>query len=62
MYAPDVVQKGDTFYMYAAEKKGSCIMVATSKNPAGPFTNPVKTELGFDPGILVDDDGRIYAY
>ncbi|MBQ7628476.1 MAG: family 43 glycosylhydrolase [Clostridiales bacterium] len=22
----------------------------------------MKTELGFDPGILVDDDGRVYAY
>lgn len=62
LYAPDVVQKGDTFYMYAAEGRGSRIMVASSKNPAGPFTNPVKTELGFDPGILVDDDGRVYAY
>jgi len=62
LYAPDVVQKGDTFYLYAAERQGSCIMVATSKNPAGPFTNPVKTDLGFDPGILVDDDGRVYAY
>ena len=62
LFAPDVVQKGDTFYMYAAERKGSCIVVATSKNPAGPFTNPVKTELGFDPGILVDDDGKVYAY
>lgn len=62
LYAPDVVQKGDTFYMFAAEKKGSCIVVATSKNPAGPFKNPVKTEIGFDPGVLVDDDGRVYVY
>jgi len=62
LYAPDVVQKGDTFYLYAAEACGSRIMVATSKNPAGPFTNPVKTDLNFDPGILVDDDGRVYAY
>lgn len=62
LYAPDVVQKGDTFYMYAAEAKGSVIMMATSKTPWGPFTNPVKTELGFDPGILIDDDGRVYAY
>ena len=62
LYAPDVVQKGDTFYMYAAESKGSVIMMASSKTPWGPFTNPVKTELGFDPGILVDDDGRVYAY
>lgn len=62
LYAPDVVQKGDTFYMYAAEAKGSRIMVAKSKNPAGPFTDPVQTELGFDPGVFVDDDGRVYAY
>ncbi|MCR5435528.1 MAG: family 43 glycosylhydrolase [Treponema sp.] len=62
LYAPDVVQKGDTFYMYVAEEKGSKVFVASSKNPAGPFVNPVKTELGFDPGVLVDDDGRIYAY
>ena len=62
LYAPDVVQKGDTFYLYAAEAKGSRIMLASSRNPAGPFTNPVKTELGFDPGILVDDDGRVYAF
>ena len=62
LYAPDVVQKGDTFYMYAAENRGSSIMLVTSKTPWGPFTNPVKTELGFDPGILVDDDGKVYAF
>lgn len=62
LYAPDVVQKGDTFYMYAAEQKGSVITVAKSKTPWGPFTDPVRTDLGFDPGILVDDDGRVYAY
>ena len=62
LYAPDVVKKGDTYYMYAAEQKGSRIMVASSDKPWGPFTNPVLTELGFDPGVLVDDDGRVYAY
>jgi hypothetical protein len=62
LYAPDVVQKGDTFYLYAAEQNGSAIYVATSKSPTGPFTDPVKTEIGFDPGVLVDDDGRVYVY
>lgn len=62
LFAPDVVQKGDTFYMYAAEYQGSSVMVASSKTPWGSFTHPVKTELGFDPGVLVDDDGRVYAY
>jgi len=62
MYAPDVVQKGDTFYMYAAEQRNSRIMVAKSKNPAGPFTDPVRAEVGCDVGVLVDDDGSVYAY
>lgn len=62
LYAPDVVQKGDTFYMYAADNKGDTVMVARSKTPWGPFTDPVKTDLGFDPGVLVDDDGRVYAF
>lgn len=62
LYAPDVVKKGDTYYLYAAEKKGSLVVVASSRNPYGPFENPVETKLGFDPGVLVDDDGRVYAY
>ncbi len=62
LYAPDVVQKGDTFYLYAAEGRGAKIMAASSKNPAGPFENPIETKLGFDPGVLVDDDGRAYAF
>lgn len=62
LYAPDVVKKGDTYYMYAAERKGSLVVVASSKNPWGPFENPVETKLGFDPGVLVDDDGKVYAY
>lgn len=62
LYAPDVVKRGDTYYMYAAERKGSLVVVASSKTPYGPFENPVETKLGFDPGVLVDDDNRVYAY
>jgi len=62
LYAPDVAQKGDTFYMWVAEQNGGAVYVASSKNPAGPFTDPIKTDVGFDPGVLVDDDGRVYAY
>ena len=62
LYAPDVVKRGDTYYMYAAERKGSLVVVASSKTPWGPFENPVETKLGFDPGVLVDDDNRVYAY
>ncbi len=62
LYAPDVVKKGDTYYLYAAERCGGLIVVASSRTPWGPFENPVETKLGFDPGVLVDDDGKVYAY
>lgn len=62
LYAPDVVKKGDTYYMYIAMNKGENIYVAESKSPTGPFENPRKTDFGFDIGVLVDDDERCYAY
>ncbi len=62
LFAPDVVQKGDTFYMFVSEARGSKCSVASSKNPAGPFLDPVDTSIGFDPGVLVDDDGKAYAF
>lgn len=62
LYAPDVVKKGDTYYMYAAPDKGGSVYVAESNSPTGPFVNPRKTDFGFDIGVLVDDDGRCYAY
>ena len=62
LYAPDVVKRGDTYYLYAAERKGGLVVVASSKTPYGPFENPVETKLGFDPGVLVDDDNKVYAY
>ncbi len=62
LFAPDVVEKDGVYYLYAAEQRGSRITVARSSSPLGPFTDPVLTQLGFDPGVLVDDDGRVYAY
>jgi beta-xylosidase len=52
LYAPDVVHKGDTFYLYAAKQNGAAVYVATSKNPIGSFT---------DPRVLVNEDGCIYV-
>lgn len=62
LYAPDVVKKNNVYYMYIAMNKGENIYVAESKSPMGPFENPRKTDFGFDIGVLVDDDGRCYAY
>ncbi len=62
LYAPDVVKKGDKYYLYAANDANGRIMLAESDDPKGPFVNPKSTELGADPAVLVDDDGRVYAY
>ena len=62
LWAPDVCEKNGKYYLYSAEDWGKKIYVSKSDSPAGPFTDPELTELGFDPGILVDDDGKVYAF
>ncbi len=73
LYAPDVVEKDGKYYLYAYifYAKGC---VAVSDRPEGPFqlisqykvpdnSPPVLAESVFvDPGVLVDDDGRVYVY
>ena len=77
LYAPDVCLKVEadgtkTYYLYPNDmgwKRNS--LVAKSSRPDGPFEvcnwsqdNPFETEgtMGFDPGVFVDDDGRVYGY
>ena len=77
LYAPDVccltAEDGTkAYYLYPNNmgwKRNS--MVARSSRPDGPFEvinwspdNPAATEgiMGFDPAVLVDDDGRVYGY
>ena len=77
LYAPDVCLVTDargnkTYYLYPNDmgwRRNS--LVAKSSRPDGPFEvcnwsteNPSATEgiMGFDPGVLVDDDGRVYGY
>ncbi|MBQ1428209.1 MAG: family 43 glycosylhydrolase, partial [Kiritimatiellae bacterium] len=77
LYAPDVAEvKGPdgkkTYYLYPnTQAHGRNNMVAKSDRPDGPFEvcnwdekDPKKTvgPFGFDPAILVDDDGRVYGY
>lgn len=75
LYAPDL-QKGvdGRYYLYYA--MAGIISVAVCDMPAGTFEyyGSVKTPAGkiiggkpgeifqFDPGVLVDDDGRVYLY
>ena len=71
MYAPDVVKKGDKYYLftYIFYDKG-CVAVAD--RPEGPFRvvstyryapeDAGDNGVYNDPGVLVDDDGRVYIY
>lgn len=71
LYAPDVVKKGDKYYLYAYIM-GAKGCVAVSDKPEGPFTllsrykynieNHYDDGTFIDPGVLVDDDGRVYVY
>jgi len=77
LFAPDVVEviEADgtkTYYLYPNNQSwGRNSQIAKSKRPDGPFEvcnwkpgSSTETEgiLGFDPAVLVDDDGRVYGY
>lgn len=71
LYAPDVIEKDGKYYLYAyiVHSKGC---VAVSDHPEGPFTllsqyeyhidNHYDEGTFIDPGVFVDDDGRVYVY
>lgn len=71
LFAPDVVEKDGKYYLYAyiVGAKGC---VAVSDRPEGPFTllsqytynieDHYDNGTFIDPGVLVDDDGRVYIY
>ena len=77
LYAPDVTLVTDaegkkTYYLYPnVQNGGRQGLIAKSDRPDGPFVtcnwdekNPNETYgiLRFDPGVFVDDDGRVYGY
>ena len=77
MNAPDVCRGADgRYYLYYQLHRLSVTSVAVAGRPEGPYTfyghvrHPGGTLYGkgkgdaynFDPGLLVDDDGRVYLY
>ena len=68
MWAPDVAYKNGIYYLFFPARDKDCIFrigVATSKNPAGPFTpepDYIPGSYSIDPAVIVDDDGRSYIY
>ncbi|AVR44647.1 alpha-N-arabinofuranosidase [Christiangramia fulva] len=68
MWAPDAAEKDGTYYLYFPAKNKDNIFkigVATSKNPAGPFTalpKPIENSFSIDPAVFQDSDGQYYMY
>jgi hypothetical protein len=72
LYAPDVVEKDGKYYLFAYIIN-SIGCIAVSDKPEGPFKFLSKYEYTIsdeiccngwfiDPGVFVDDDGRVYIY
>lgn len=71
LYAPDCVTNHGKYYLYTYIV-GSKGCVSVSDNPEGPFTLISRYEydeadggdwgIYNDPGVLVDDDGKVYVY
>lgn len=72
LYAPDVVEKDGKYYLYAYILN-SVGCVGVSDRPEGPFKLLSKYKYTIpdevccngwfiDPGVLVDDDGKVYIY
>ncbi|MDO4305191.1 MAG: family 43 glycosylhydrolase [Eubacteriales bacterium] len=73
LFAPDVVQGTDgRYYLYYNTKYSASCGVAVSDRPQGPFSfygsvrcadgKVYEQEKMFDPGVLVDEDGRVFLY
>lgn len=65
LYAPDCIEKDGMYHLYFCTSDGS-EGVAESRNPLGPFINPVEilgvNRTGIDPTVFIDDDGQIYYF
>lgn len=64
-WAPEVIERNGTFYMYYTVQER--IAVAMSDSPLGPFKQRLQepiapTSLRIDPHVFQDDDGKCYLY
>lgn len=68
LWAPDAAFKNNTYYLFFPARDHDDIFrigVATSSNPAGPFTpqeSYIPGSFSIDPAVLVDDDNKSYIY
>lgn len=62
IYAPDICKVDGKFYIYYPTSRGENYVV-TADNPRGPWSAPVKLDVGgIDPGHVVAEDGQRYLY
>ena len=70
-WAPSVIYRDGTYFMYFSAGDGAGIGVATSKKPGGPFRDALGKPLikdvingaqPIDANAFIDDDGQAYLY
>ncbi len=62
VFAPTISYHDGTFYVVTTAVDSGGNFIATAKNPAGPWSDPVwlPTIDGIDPSLFFDDDGQVY--
>ncbi|MEK5059111.1 glycoside hydrolase 43 family protein [Paenibacillus sp. FSL H7-0326] len=62
IYAPAIRYNKGTFYMITTDVRGIGNFYVTAKNPAGPWSDPIRIPYGgIDPSLFFDDDGKVYV-
>lgn len=60
-YATTLRYQDGLFYLITTDVRGGGNFYLTARDPAGPWSDPVKVDQGmFDPSLFFDDDGTVY--
>ena len=62
VFAPNIAYHDGTFYVANTAVDSGGNFIATAKNPAGPWSDPIWLPSigGIDPSLFFDDDGKVY--
>lgn len=62
LFAPAISYHNGTYYVTCTDIDHDGNFIVTAKNPAGPWSNPVRVPQvrGIDPSLYFDDDNRAY--
>ena len=61
IWAPTIRYNKGTFYVISTNMDAGGHFIVTSKNPAGPWSEPIWIEKnGIDPSLFFDEDGKCY--